>query len=95
MGRKYPLADVKILYAKAAGRCAMFSCRIDVVLDKEPYEKSKQLGKIAHIVAHSPTGPRANPEYPQDKLDGYDNWILLCPTCHETVDLLDTKYSNP
>lgn len=92
MARNYPLADVKILYGKAANRCAIPSCRMNVALDV-PGDKSRQIGKIAHIVAHSPNGPRANSEYPQDKIDSYDNLILLCPTCHDTVDAQESKYS--
>jgi len=93
MTRKYPQADIKILYSKAAGRCAFKKCRENVVLEKTEKEKSKQIGKIAHIVAHSPNGPRADSSYPKDKLDSYDNWILLCPTCHDTVDAQESKYT--
>ena len=91
--RKYPQADIKILYAKAGGRCSFSSCRKDVVLESTHKEKKKQIGKIAHIVAHSSNGPRANSGFPHDKLDTYDNWILLCPTCHDTVDAQESKYT--
>jgi hypothetical protein len=91
--RKYPLADVKILYAKAAGRCSFDNCRKDVVLEAFGNDETKQIGKIGHIVAHSLNGPRAIPNYPPDKLDTYENWILLCPTCHDTVDIQESKYT--
>ncbi len=91
--RKYPQADIKILYAKAAGRCSFEKCRKDIVLGAASNDKTKQIGKIAHIVAHSSEGPRANPNYPLDKLDRYENWILLCPTCHDTVDAQESKYT--
>jgi hypothetical protein len=29
-------------------------------------------GQAAHIAAHSPGGPRFDPDYPADKLDSYD-----------------------
>ncbi len=91
--RKYPQADVKILYARAAGRCSFSNCRKDVVLEKFKSEKTKQIGNIAHIVAHSSDGPRGDSLYPSDKLDTYENWILLCPTCHDTIDIQEEKYS--
>jgi len=91
--RKYPLPDLKILYGLAAGRCAFSDCHNEIVLEQLGDEKRKQIGKIAHIVAHSATGPRADSSYPKEKLDTYDNWILLCPTCHDTVDALDSKYT--
>ena len=84
--RKYPKPDLKILYGKAAGRCAFPTCRKFLILEATSSGKAKQIGKIAHIVAHSPTGPRGDADYPQDKLDTYANWILLCPTCHDIVD---------
>ncbi|GJL52082.1 MAG: hypothetical protein NPIRA01_33090 [Nitrospirales bacterium] len=94
MARKLPPADVKILYAKAAGRCAFSSCRVNVVLDGTEGDKSKQIGKIAHIVAHRPNGPRGDSSFPKEKLDCYDNWMLLCPTCHDVVDAQESEYST-
>ena len=90
--RKYPQADLKILYGKAAGRCAFSACRKLLTLEATSSGKARQLGKIAHIVAHSPAGPRADAAYPQDKFDTYDNWILLCPTCHDTIDIQPENY---
>lgn len=84
--RKYPKLDLKILYGKAAGRCAFSTCRKLLILEATPSGKAKQIGKIAHIIAHSPAGPRGDTDYPKDKLDTYANWVLLCPTCHDTVD---------
>jgi len=91
--RKYPIKDVKMLYALAAGRCAFPHCRKEVVLDPDPVEGRKQIGKIAHIVGHSDIGPRGDSAYPRIKLDTYENWVLLCPTCHDTVDALTSTHS--
>lgn len=92
--RKYPVADVKILYARAAGRCAFAKCRKNVILPDISGDKSRQIGKIAHIIAHSDNGPRADKSYPSDKLDSYDNWILLCPSCHELIDTQPFLYTS-
>lgn len=91
--RKYPLPDVKYLYGAAAGRCAFPDCRKFILLPDSNEENAKQIGKIAHIVAHSETGPRADPTYPREKLDTYENWILLCPSCHDKIDVQPEKYS--
>ena len=91
--RKYPQADVKILYGMAAGRCSFEHCRKELVLHPSKSDEKKQIGKIGHIIAHSPNGPRFDPKYPKEKLDSYDNWILVCPTCHDTVDVLASEYS--
>lgn len=93
MTRQYPAADVKILYGRAAGRCSFAVCRKDVVLEKTEKDKTKQIGKIAHIIAHGSTGPRADSNYPKDKLDTYENWLLLCSNCHDTVDAQSNTYT--
>jgi len=92
MTRRYPAADVKKLYGRAAARCAL--CRAELVLDNTPHDPAKQIGKIAHIVAHSESGPRSDPDYPKDELDKYENWILLCPTCHDKVDAQENTYTQ-
>lgn len=39
----------------------------------------------AHIRSKKPNGPRYDPDYPEEKLDSFDNLILLCPTHHGPV----------
>ncbi len=93
MTRKYPQLDVKLLYGLAAARCSFPDCKHDLTLADIPSDKKKQIGKIAHIVAHSKNGPRADNTYPLEKLDTYDNWILVCGTHHDTIDVASKKYS--
>ena len=94
MNRKYPLSDIKILYGLAAARCAFPTCHKELVLEETLTDQTKQIGHIAHIVAHSEKGPRADSAYPKEKLDTYENWILLCPNCHATVDTHENQYST-
>lgn len=63
-----------------------------MILERTEKDKTKQIGKIAHIAAHSSGGPRSDSSYPCDKLDTYENWILLCPTCHDIADAQEHKY---
>lgn len=93
MARKTPPSDVKILYSEAAGYCSFPGCGTKLVVESKKGNGKKQIGKIAHIIAHSPNGPRADASYPKEKLDTYDNWILLCGTHHDLIDTLDSDYS--
>jgi hypothetical protein len=97
VARKYPQSDVKILYGLAAGRCAFPDCRIELVFQATSVEERVQIGHIAHIHGRKddPQSQRYDPLYPEEKLDTYDNWILLCPTCHAKVDPKnqESKYS--
>ncbi|MBF0155545.1 MAG: HNH endonuclease, partial [Magnetococcales bacterium] len=85
--RKAISQPVKLmLYSRAKGLCAFPDCRKDVVIDATTESPAKQIGKIAHIIAHSDVGPRADPEFPQERRDEYENLILLCANCHDIVD---------
>lgn len=42
--------------------------------------------EMAHIIGHKEDGPRGEDELPLSERDEFDNIILLCPTCHTTID---------
>ncbi len=74
--------DIKILWARAAGMCSNPDCGEDltVLLDDK---SSFNFGEMAHIIAKSKDGPRANGK---EGSNDYSNLILLCPTCHRKID---------
>ena len=43
------------------------------------------IGEMGHIAPHSPGGPRREAARPAE-VDGIDNLMLLCPSCHRTID---------
>jgi hypothetical protein len=53
------------------------------------------VGRIAHIEAASPKGPRFNAEMSDDDRRHYNNVILLCQPCHDIIDNKENadKYS--
>lgn len=83
-------ATIKVLWSGARGQCSFRGCPqelIDEATDATTGEKRKNpVGEQAHIRSPKPDGPRYDPEYPPEKLDGYENLILLCPTHHTMVD---------
>jgi 5-methylcytosine-specific restriction endonuclease McrA len=92
--RKAIPQSVKLmLYGRANGRCAFPNCKRDVIVDATKADPTKQIGKIAHIVAHSDTGPRADPGYPKKKRYTYENLILFCSSCHDIVDAQPNTYT--
>ena len=86
MARRYPIKDVKQLFALSAGRCAFPGCLVECIVDETAQDAAHNIGKIAHIEAHSDDGPRANPTLSEEQRDCYNNWILLCANCHDKVD---------
>ena len=85
--------DIKMLYGKAAGRCSFPECRTELILEEKKTRETKQIGKIAHIIAHSDNGPRKDRSYSREKRNTYDNLILLCGTHHDIVDTMEPDYS--
>ena len=73
--------DIKKLWGLAAGRCSRPGCDESCIkfLSSDP----TIIGEMAHVVAHSPIGPRASAT---GGADTYDNLILLCPTHHTEID---------
>lgn len=47
------------------------------------------IGEMAHVIAHSGGGPRGNYVGGDDT---YENLILLCPSCHKTIDKAPTAF---
>ena len=91
--RRYPQKDVKLLFGLSAGRCAFPDCKISCIAEGTELDDASVLGKIAHIIAHSDNGPRADPNLSMKKRDCYDNWILLCPTHHDLIDSQANTYT--
>jgi len=58
-----------------------------------PSDRAAIVGEIAHIVANSDTGPRADPTFPKDQRNKYENLILLCPNDHTPVDKQDSTFT--
>ena len=74
--------DIKILWGMAARKCSKPGCGeecIKFIDDTGP----TVIGEMAHIIAHSPEGPRGVSEGGEDS---YGNLILLCPTHHTETD---------
>jgi hypothetical protein len=91
--RKSPPKDVKLLFGRAAGRCAFPGCTTGCLREPTANDGPAVIGKIAHIVAHGNNGPRADATLPLDKRDCYENWILLCPTHHDIADVQPNTYT--
>lgn len=75
------LSDAKVLWGRAGARCCNPDCRAD--LTKFGSQGVVHVGEMAHLIAHSSNGPRGDGTGGNDT---YENLVLLCPTCHTTID---------
>ena len=88
-GRYSTTQTVRLLvWIQAAGHCEQ--CGSDLTRD---FRTARQVrwGKVAHLLPASPQGPRAPADYTaaeaQAHTDDPDNLMLLCPSCHDRIDV--------
>ncbi|MFF5154746.1 HNH endonuclease signature motif containing protein [Streptomyces sp. NPDC000348] len=77
----------RLLWRLALGMCQM--CRQELDPGVQGPNPTVQ---IAHIVALSDRGPRAEPEMPFDQRNAAENLLQLCPNCHDLIDKDETKF---
>jgi hypothetical protein len=90
--RYYDPQTLKLLWGRAAGRCAMADCRVELFVTEGDYDPVCVIGEMGHIAASSNAGPRAHLELDMRARDSYENLILLCRNCHRRVDTLKLSY---
>ena len=76
------VATVKRLFAVSGNRCAFPGCALPLVDEAS----GKVTGRICHIKADSPGGPRYDPEQSEKKRHGFDNLVLMCSLHHDVID---------
>ncbi|MDY7031710.1 MAG: HNH endonuclease signature motif containing protein [Thermodesulfobacteriota bacterium] len=74
----------KILWGRSGNRCAI--CKNELVIDATGQDDESVVAEECHIISAKQNGPRHDSSYPVEKLDSYDNLMLLCRTHHRMVD---------
>lgn len=83
--------DIKLLWGRAANRCSL--CRRELSHEVTlPVASRLVVGEQAHIVAEEPDGPRGESVLSVEERNAYANMILLCPTCHTTIDKAPAEF---
>lgn len=80
------VATIKRLFACSGNRCAFPLCNLPLV-----HESGKVTGRLCHITARSPGGPRFDGGQSEDERNGFENLLLLCPVHHDVVDAASTS----
>jgi len=73
------------LLASSGGYCGNPNCHRNLFEFIETGDISS-IEELAHIIGQKEKGPRGEDELSPSHRDEYDNIILLCPTCHTTID---------
>lgn len=78
------LAEIQ-LFVRAGGRCEFSGCN-EYLLEHHLTLTPGNFAQVAHIVAFSCGGPRADTAFPDGYINDLSNLMLLCPGCHKLVD---------
>jgi len=76
----------KMLWGRSGNRCAMPNCKIELVMDILETDDESLIGEECHIVAQKNNGPRGDEKFDINKLDKYENLLLLCRNHHKIID---------
>ncbi len=83
----------KMLWGRAANRCAFSDCRRELVMDETDSDDPSIIGEECHIIAKEDDGPRGNIDVPKNQRDLYSNLILMCSVHHKVMDDQEHTYS--
>ena len=74
----------KLLWGRSGNRCAF--CKKELIVSATDKDSEAIVGDECHIISAEVNGPRYDSSYPQEKLDTYENLLLLCRVHHKMVD---------
>lgn len=84
---RVPLAQEKVLISRSGNRCAYPKCGLELTADpRHQDDHPKAIGKVAHICAASPGGPRYDRGMTSEQRGSASNLIYLCGPHHDVVD---------
>lgn len=78
--------DLKILWGRSGGRCAIPECQKTLIIDKTPNDRESIVGQMAHIKGEKPTAARYDSSMTDEERNCYDNRILVCSGHHKMID---------
>lgn len=88
-----PPKDIKLLWGNAANTCSRCKRKVEH-RDRLSSNPNILVGIEAHIIAHSPNGPRGKEPIDEKLRDRYENLILLCTECSKIVDDQEDIYTS-
>ena len=81
----------KLLWGKSGNKCAI--CKRVLSVDATLKDDESIIADECHIISERENGPRYDQSYPKEKINSYENLILLCRIHHKQVDDQCTKYT--
>ncbi|SDF94411.1 hypothetical protein SAMN05660324_1385 [Klenkia brasiliensis] len=87
MRDRVPPAQEKVVISRSGNKCAYPDCGVVLTISpKNSGDRPKATGKVAHIAAASPGGPRYDESMTAQERGSADNLIYLCGPHHDAID---------
>ena len=74
----------KLLWGRSGSRCAI--CKQELIISATSEDNESIVGDECHIISGETNGPRYKSSYPEEKIDSYENLMILCRVHHKMVD---------
>jgi HNH endonuclease len=81
------------LWGRTRARCSFKGCQSELIQFDESRTSGAIIGEEAHIVAQKKDGARGQIAIDTERVNLYENLILLCSTHHTLIDALPTTYT--
>lgn len=83
----------KMLWGRAGARCSFNGCQVELIQLDEDHTSCAVIGEEAHIIAQKKDGARGQIAIEAERVNLYENLILLCPTHHTLIDTQPATYT--
>ncbi|MGR6520918.1 ABC-three component system protein [Rhodococcus erythropolis] len=84
---RVPHAQEKVVISRSGNKCAYPDCGLDLTIDPQSAgDQPKATGKVAHIAAASPGGPRYDASMTPTQRSSAGNLVYLCGPHHDVID---------
>ncbi len=84
---RVPPAQEKVVIARSGNKCAYPQCGLELTIDPRSVgDQPKATGKVAHIAAASPGGPRYDETMTRTQRRSAGNLVYLCGPHHDAID---------
>lgn len=85
--------EQKLICIKSGNRCAIETCRKELVINKTNDGPYSIIAEIAHINGEKPTSARYDSNMTDIERNCYENLILVCGNCHKMIDDQPNAYT--
>ncbi|RYF61488.1 MAG: hypothetical protein EOO27_01825 [Comamonadaceae bacterium] len=93
---RVPHAQEKVVISRSGNKCGYPDCGIELTIDPQSAgDQPKATGKVAHIAAASPGGPRYDETMTPAQRSSADNLIYLCGPHHDAIDSQLEYHTRP